>query len=1057
MRRRFIIQLVLCAGFLSGSVYGYSGGSGTPTDPYQIASAEDLIALGETPDDYTKHFVLTADIDLSGYTFDRAVIAPPGEDDSSSHTRPKFRGTLDGDGHVIASLRIQGRDFVGLIGDMEKGGVVRRLGLVDVEIAGQGDCVGALLGQNTFGSIISSYTTGTVTGEREVGGLVGCNWVGTIAGSYSTCAVDGRERVGGLAGRNDSHLINCYSTGTVSGRRYTGGLVGSNTFTIANSYSTGQVIGLEDAGGLVGDDTTNRLTSNFWDIEASGRTDSAGGVGLTTAQMQTIGTYLDAGWDFQGESANGTSQWWTMPEAGGYPVLSDLDGYQPPMLSGDGTEASPYQIANAWELGAVCHYHPHAHFELAEDVDLSRIVWHHAVIPSFHGVFDGNGHAVGHLTILGTGHLGLFGKLWVATVRNLEVRDAQIDATDTDAGALAGDNGSAIIGCCSSGTVNGRDDTGGLVGINVNNDASITHSYSTCTVNGSGPIGGLVGNNYYGTISRSYSVGPVSGTTRVGGLVGMNHYGTIRSCYSTGAAQGGSGAGGLVGYHSRGLIQSSFSTGPVSGTSYVGGFVGMIGQYSTSIRGFWDIDTSSQVSSNGGAGLTTSEMMDAQWVGLSGLGGNADWVLDAGRDYPHLAWEGTAGQPVPEPTMDWLAGAGTADDPYQIETVEQLTRISKACLMWDTHLALAGDLDLGGITWPQAVIPSLGGAFYGRGHVIDQLRIAGKDCLGLIGCLESSIGVCDLGLSRVNVAGTGYHIGGLVGCSHGRITACYVTGQVRGLQHVGGLAGSNSYWAIITDSYGTAGVSGTSRVGGLVGYSYYGTLRKSYCAGMVTGDQSVGGLVGNEYNGNTTASFWDAELHDLTYSDGGTARTTTEMRDIDTYLDAGWDFAGETANGTADTWKMPPVPSYPILAWPDYPRTALAEDFETGDFSLFDWQHAGNSPWRVVLDQVHGGSCSARAGAIRDGQSSTLKLTLDCVDGDIRFYTKVSSEFFCDKLTFCIDGQRKAEWSGQVDWTEVSYAVPEGSHTFEWVYSKDGSASDYDDTAWIDDVSLPIE
>ena len=42
----------------------YSGGSGTAEDPYQIATAADLIVLGETPDDYDKHFILTADIDL---------------------------------------------------------------------------------------------------------------------------------------------------------------------------------------------------------------------------------------------------------------------------------------------------------------------------------------------------------------------------------------------------------------------------------------------------------------------------------------------------------------------------------------------------------------------------------------------------------------------------------------------------------------------------------------------------------------------------------------------------------------------------------------------------------------------------------------------------------------------------------------------------------------------------------------------------------------------------------------------------------------------------------
>ena len=42
----------------------YSGSSGTLDDPYQTATAADLIALSEDPNGYDKHFILTADIDL---------------------------------------------------------------------------------------------------------------------------------------------------------------------------------------------------------------------------------------------------------------------------------------------------------------------------------------------------------------------------------------------------------------------------------------------------------------------------------------------------------------------------------------------------------------------------------------------------------------------------------------------------------------------------------------------------------------------------------------------------------------------------------------------------------------------------------------------------------------------------------------------------------------------------------------------------------------------------------------------------------------------------------
>ena len=60
----------------------YSGGRGTADDPYQIATAADLIALGNTPQDFDKHFVLTADIDLDpnlpgGQVFTGALITSP--------------------------------------------------------------------------------------------------------------------------------------------------------------------------------------------------------------------------------------------------------------------------------------------------------------------------------------------------------------------------------------------------------------------------------------------------------------------------------------------------------------------------------------------------------------------------------------------------------------------------------------------------------------------------------------------------------------------------------------------------------------------------------------------------------------------------------------------------------------------------------------------------------------------------------------------------------------------------------------------------------------------
>jgi hypothetical protein len=71
---------------------------------------------------------------------------------------------------------------------------------------------------------------------------------------------------------------------------------------------------------LVGTNT-GTVTNSFWDKEASGKTTSAGGTGLLTADMQTESTFTDAGWDFVGETVNGPNDVWTIHETVDYPKL----------------------------------------------------------------------------------------------------------------------------------------------------------------------------------------------------------------------------------------------------------------------------------------------------------------------------------------------------------------------------------------------------------------------------------------------------------------------------------------------------------------------------------------------------------------------------------------------------------------------------------------------------------------------------------------------------------------------------------------------------------------
>jgi len=495
-------------------------------------------------------------------------------------------------------------------------------------VSGTGAYVGGLVGENYEGSIRNCYSTGSVSGDSLVGGLVGING-GTISNCYSTTSVNGTGScVGGLVGINGGTISNCYSTGPVNGTYYVGGLVGDNDSTgvtggwIHNCYSTGSVDGLADVGGLVGRTTSVTISRSFWDVNTSGWTNSAGGTGKTTAQMQDINTFLEAGWDFVGETPNGTCNFWLMPESGGYPVLSTFNGYIPAEPPGSGSEADPYIITDSNELGTVW-YRPSACYVMANDIDLAGISWSGSVVPFFSGVFDGNGYIVRNadVNMPGSDYVGLFGYVGAGgQIRNLGLEDVSI-------------GGSRCVG--------------GLVGIS---SGTISNCYSTGSVAGNGRVGGLVGgNSYYATIIDCYSTGSVTGTgDYVGGLVGWNG-GTITNCYSTGSVTGTgsySSVGGLVGGN-NGTIIGCYSTGSLSGTDYVGGLVGsnVWGKISNS---FWDVNTSGEPNSAGGIGKTTAEMMtlltftSAGWdfTNETANGTNDYWRMCVnGVEYPLLSWQ----------------------------------------------------------------------------------------------------------------------------------------------------------------------------------------------------------------------------------------------------------------------------------------------------------------------------------------------------------------------------------------------------------------------------------
>jgi hypothetical protein len=646
-----IVPLLISIFILSFPAYAkYSGGTGEPNDPYQIATAADLIALGETPGDYDKHFILTANIDLDPNlpgrkVFDRAVIAPDVDTGEYYFQGTSYTGVFDGNDHTISHLTATGVSYLGLFGGLASGAEVKDLGVIDVNIVGSGDVVGGLVGNNQQGALVTRcYSTGTVTGDDNIGGLTGKN-SGRITQCYSSSVIYGNYIVAGLLGANESEgaVIHCYSTGVVDGDDAVAGLVGFNLGDVTGCCSAGTVTGDQRVGGLVGW-TYGSINSSFWDIQTSGRTSMCGSqeesatgcddfFGLTTAELQTASTFLDAGWDFVGETANGPNDIWMIVEGQTYPLLA-WQKYG----GGTGEPNDPYLIYTAEhlnELGAEPNDYD-KHFKLMADIDLSGHAYERAVIasdiggdgytfpgPSYTGVFDGNGHAVSNLTITGKSYLGLFGQVGPeGQIKGLGMEEVNITGSYQAIGGLVGDN----LG-------------------------NITASYSTGTVTGYTFVGGLVGYNNYGDISASYSTcgasATFSGHQGVGGRVGVTA-GSITTCYSSGPVSGERVIGGLVGWNYQSNITNSYSTGKVSGGQNIGGLVGKTDQDGAKVTGcFWDVETSGQTSSTSGTGLTTAEMqtastfLDAGWdfVDETNNGTEDIWWILEGQDYPRLWWE----------------------------------------------------------------------------------------------------------------------------------------------------------------------------------------------------------------------------------------------------------------------------------------------------------------------------------------------------------------------------------------------------------------------------------
>lgn len=460
-----LLTLVLQASV--SQVYAYSGaGSGTPLDPFVIATCDQLQEIGSDP---ASAYRLGGDVDCSATsTWNGGLGFDPIE---------MFTGSLDGVNHAITNLTINrpGENWCGLLSDMgtsstpinpvfvkdlvlEAVSVTCNYGVggltamvygyaevINVDVSGQvtatTEYVGGIVGDfeavdaGLYTNIITQSTfTGTVSGTSFVGGITGLAYSGEISYTSFNGTVTGTSRIGGITGEayGQTRLAHNHVSGTVSGTgEFIGGLLGvanpigpaTDKVYVDNSSSTATVSGLDHVGGLVGGMfTESRVETSYASGNVSGGRLVGGLVG------DNDGSYI-------------------------------ADSYATGVVTGTGDN-----------IGGI-----------TGDNDIATVLRSYAT-----GAVSGR-----HLV-----------------------------------GGLVGGNNGTIDKSYSSGNVSGSNKVGGLTG--QNDGGEIINSYSRGAVLGNQYIGGLIGYNY-GDISNAFSTGVVSGAVDVGGLIGFYYDGILDS------------------------------------------------------------------------------------------------------------------------------------------------------------------------------------------------------------------------------------------------------------------------------------------------------------------------------------------------------------------------------------------------------------------------------------------------------------------------------------------------------------------------------------------------
>jgi len=217
----------------------------------------------------------------------------------------------------------------------------------------------------------------------------------------------------------------------------------------------------------------------------------------------------------------------------------------------------------------------------------------------------------------------------------------------------------------------------------------------------------------------------------------------------------------------------------------------------------------------------------------------------------------------PALSYDFAGGTGEPNDPYQIETAEQLLSIGSDPNLLDKCYILMNDIDLdpnvtGILPFTQALIAPdtnnlegnfqgtpFSGVFDGKDHIISNLVILAPDksYIGLFGFIDGGQ-VKNLSFTNAYITGS-VLVGILSGFNNeGTILSCRTTGKITGELCTGGLLGGSDEGVVKLCSSDCESV-GDYWTGGLIGLHVYNIVDRCCSKGLTLGNDSVGGLIGS--------------------------------------------------------------------------------------------------------------------------------------------------------------------------------------------------------------------